>query len=229
MAETLSKLIKDVQIEASSGPVSDDFRIPDRLVEEWINQVRAELIYQSLEKRKDINEVWVQTINCLELEPVDEAECCDIEIGCTILKSIRRLPNTIECKSSNMIIGVTGLDNTPITETNRFKRRYKRFNRYTGRNKGWFLKDNYLYVINDKILQFVNVHGIFDDPRELATFKNCSGQSCFSFDSNYPISSKMARTIVDIIIQTKVKQLMSFPQDLTNDSENKGPNVIPDI
>lgn len=228
MALTLSKLIKDVQIEASSGPVSDDFRISDRLVENWITQVRADLISQSIEKRKDLNEVWIQTINCLELGAVDEAECCDIEIGCTLLKSIKRLPNTIESKSSNLIVGVTGLDNTPITETNRFKRRYKRYNRYTGSNKGWFLKDNYLYIINDKILQFINVHGIFDDPRELASFKNCAGEACFNFDSNYPVSAKMARTIVDIIIQTKVKQLMTFPQDLTNDSENKGNNVIPD-
>jgi len=226
MATTLAKLIKDVQLIAASGPVPDDFRMSDRLVENWITQIRSTLIAQGLEKRKDISDVWIQTIGCLELETVDEAECCDIEIGCTLLKSVRQIPTTIETKDSNLIIGVTGLDNTHITQTNRFKRRYKKYSRYTGSNKGWYLKDNYIYVINDNILKYVNVHGIFDDPRELASFKNCSGETCFSFDSNYPVSTKMADSIVNIIIQTKVKPFMTFPQDLSNDSENKGINVI---
>lgn len=226
MAVTLNKLIRDVQIEASSGPVSDDFRISDRLVENWITQVRADLISQALEKRKDISDTWIQEIHELELEAVDLAESCDIEFGCNILRSVRQLPNTIETKDSNLIIGVTGLDNTPITQTNNFKRRYKKYSRYTGQNKGWFLKDNYLYIMNDQLLKYVNVFGIFDDPRELASFNTCDDIPCFSWDSNYPVSAKMAKSIVDIIIQTKVKALMTFPQDLSNDSMNKDNNVV---
>lgn len=226
MAVTLAKLVKDVQLIASSGPVPDDFRISDRLVENWITQVRAVLISQAVEKRQDIKDVWIQTIGCLELETIDEAECCDIETGCALLRSVRQLPVTVETKDTNLIIGVTGLDNAPITQTNRFKRRYKRYNRYTGANKGWYLKDNYLYVINDSILKYVNVHGIFDDPRELMSFRNCSDEACFTPDSSYPVSAKMADSIVNIIIQTKVKPFMAFPQDIANDGLNRDNNVV---
>lgn len=217
---TLSKLIKDIQRIAASGPIPDDFRIPDRQVELWITELRSKLISQQISKNKDISDIWIQRIGCLELEQVDKAECCDIETECLILRSVRRLPQTIESSDANFIVAVTGLDGTHITPTTRYRQRYKRYSRYTGRNKGWFIKDNYLYVINDDLLQYVNVDGIFDDPRELAEFKTCTGEFCFTYDSSYPISAKMAGEITDIIVATKVRALLSIPQDTTNDSSN---------
>lgn len=221
MAITLAKQVKDIQRIAASGPISDDFRLSDRQVEFWIAEVRSKLISQSISKNKDINDIWIQTINCLELEQIDKSECCDIDTGCLILRSIQQLPNTVEGVDSNLILSVTGLDNTHITPTTRFRQRYKKYSRFTGNNKGWYIKDRYLYIINDDLLTRVNVHGIFEDPRDLALFHNCDGDSCFSMDSDYPVSMKMATDITDIIIATKVRPMFSVPQDTTNDSANQ--------
>lgn len=220
MAITLGKLVKDIQRIASSGPVPDDTRIPDRQVELWIAEVRSKLISQAIQKNKDINDTWIQTINCLELEQIDKSECCDIQTECLILRSVEKLPSTVEGIDSNLILSVTGLDGTHITQTNRWRQRYKKYSRFTWKNKGWYLKDNYIYIINDDLLTYVNVHGIFEDPRDLASFHSCTGDPCFSLDSDYPVSYKMATDITDIIVQTKIRPLLSIPQDTTNDSAN---------
>lgn len=221
MATTLAKLTRDIQRIAANGPISDDFRISDRQVEFWIAELRAKLISQTISKNKDINDVWIQRIKCLELEQVDKAECCDIQTDCLILRSIRQIPNTIESNDANFIISVMGLDGSHITPTTRFRQRYKRYSRFTGNNKGWFLKDRYIYVINDDLLTYVNVDGIFDDPRDLIEFSSCEGIPCFSYESDYPVSLKMATDITDIILQTKIRPMFSVPQDTTNDSANQ--------
>lgn len=223
MAITLNKIISDIRNIASSGPTPDDFRITDRQIEIWVHETRSTLISQAIDKLKSINDTWIQTIRCLELEQVDKAECCDIETGCYILRSVQRLPVTVEGKDENLILAVTGLDDTTITPSNRFKYSYKKYSRYTGKNKGWFLKDNYLYVMNDTLLERVHVVGIYENPAEVGAFKDCSGDPCWTIDSPYPVSYKMSRDIVNIIKEERLKAFMAFPQDLKNDSTNEAP------
>lgn len=218
---TLNKIISDIRNIASSGPTPDDFRITDRQIELWVHEYRSTFISQSIDKLKSISDTWIQTLKCVELQQVDKAECCDIDIDCFVLKSVQQLPDTIENKDSNLILSVTGLDDTTITPTNRFKYSYKKYSRYTGKNKGWFLKDNYLYIMNDTLLERVNVIGIFEDPSEVGKFKNCSGEPCWTIDSQYPVSMKMAKDITNTVVVEKVRPFMIFPQDSKNDSANE--------
>lgn len=221
---TLNEIVYDILNIASSGIASDDFRINKRQIEYWIHEVRSMLISQAIQKKQDTSDVWMQTIKATELTLVDVAECADLIADCKILKTINKIPNTIEVDGINSILSVTGVDGEPISKLNYFKSKYKKYSKYTSDSRGWFLRNNYIYVIQDKELKYININGIFEDPSALESFK-CDNDPSWTADSDYPVSLKMASTITDIIIQTKIMALLRLPTDKTNDSSDEAPAI----
>jgi hypothetical protein len=218
MAITANHLIYDIVEIASSGGNPNEFKITNEQVLYWIEQVRSQLISQSLAKKDDINDSWIQYIPCVELEQVDSSECCAADSGCYVLRSKKKLPSTIDTWKDNWIVSVSTMDGTLISKSNPLKSRYQRHNKYTGKTKTWYVKDDYLYIINEDFLELVEVAGLFETPSDLKRFTDCSGDLCFTEDSPYPISLTLATQVTDIIIKTKVAPFMQFDMDNNNDS-----------
>lgn len=217
---TLQEITDDVRAIASSGSNADNFKIPDEQIFYWITQARAALIGQSLAKRDDLNDTWLQQINCMALELADESECCLAPSGCYVLKTVKQLPATIDTWRANWIVGVTTALGDQVPKSNQFANRYQKYNKYTGNKRWFYLKNNYIYIINDVMLDYINVQALFEDPLELANFTSCDGAACFDPSSAYPISANMSAQIVDIIIKTRVTPFLSFPEDRQNDGNN---------
>jgi hypothetical protein len=220
MAISLREITDDIRAIASSGSNPDNFKIPDEQIFYWINQTRAMLINQSLLKKDDLNDTWLQQINCMALEPADESECCLAPSGCYVLKTVRKIPSTIDTWKPNWIVSVTTAFGDQIPKSNQFSNRYQKYNKYTGNKKYYYLKNDYIYVVNNEDLSIINVQALFEDPMELANFPTCEGGVCFSTDSPYPASANMSSQITDIIIKTKVMPFMQFPSDNINDGNN---------
>lgn len=220
MALTVNKLVSDIRNIASSGSNPIEFRIEDSQVLFWCNEVRAMLISQAIQKRSDISDIWVQLISCLELEQVDKSECCEIQTNCTILRTKREIPSTIETSDINLILRVETPAGDIISKSNPFEANYSKYSKYTKEKPRWFIKNNRIYIINEDMLEYINVYGIFEDPSELKSFVSCSGDTCFDWNSNYPCSLKMANDITNIVLKTKVYPYLQLPADNTNDANN---------
>lgn len=224
---TVKQLIKDIANIASSGSNPIEFKIEDSQILFWCNEVRSMLISQAIQKKQDISDVWVQRIKCLELQPVDKSDCCGIVTRCYILKSTQRLPNTIETNGDNSILRVETIMGKVIPKTNYLEAKYTSYGKYTKEEARWFVRDGYLYVINEDELKYVNVDLLAENPADLAEFNDCSGVVCFSQDSTYPCSLKMANDITNIVLKTKVYPFLQLPADNTNDAANvtQAPNT----
>ncbi len=220
---TANHLIHDVLEIASSGGVPSEFKISDEQILYWIEQTRAILIGQSLNKRDDINDSWIQYIDCLELEQVDSSQCCDAPSDCKILKSVLPLPSTIDTWKDNWILSVEGMDGTSISKSNHFKQKYQKYNKYTSNSSSWKIENNYLYIINDLFLDKVRVGLLAEFPSDLGQFISCSNTPCWTLDSPYPISISMASVITDQIVRTKVQPFMTFFSDNSNDANGDTP------
>jgi hypothetical protein len=202
-------LIYDILEIASSGGNPNEFKISNEQILYWIEQTRAILIGQSLNKRDDINDTWVQYINCLEMEPVDASLCCLAPSDCKVTRSVQKLPSTIDTWRDNWIISVSGMDGNSIPKSNPIKQKYQKYNKYTKNDPSWCVIDDYLYIINDVFLEKLRVGLLAEFPSDLARFVDCTGEACFSLDSNYPISISMASQITDIIVKTKVQPFIN--------------------
>lgn len=220
MIITQAVLADDIRGIASSGSNPNEFRIPDEQIYWWIDEIRAVLISQSLAKKDDLNDTWLQTISCMELEQADESECCLVDTDCYVLKTVEKIPTTIDTWKNNWIVSVTTASGEPISKSNRFANRYQKYSKYTGSARYYYLKNDYLYIVNDQLLEYVNVTGLFQSPSDLAAYVTCEDEECFTQDSPYPISANMANQVVDIIVKTKVIPFMQFPSDNENNANN---------
>lgn len=214
---TLNQIISDIRNISSSGSNPVEFKIEEKQVEFWINEIRAMLISQSFSRRQDINDTWVQLISCLELEQVDASECCNVQTGCYVLRTVREVPDTVDTYLDNMILKVTKPDGTIIPKSNQFRATYSSYNKFTGNKASWYVKNNKIYITAEDLLETINVWGIFDNPSELSTFVSCNGNTCFDYDSEYPCSLKMASDITNIVLKTKVFPFLQLPADNRND------------
>jgi hypothetical protein len=215
---TLRTGVADVRNIADSGKNNYSFRISDEQIAFWFHEVRSMLISQAVSKRQDISDVWVQEISCAELELVDASDCCFITTDCYILKTKLQIPVTVETSSDNFIIRVTTPTGNIISKSNPFEVKYNKYNKYTGTKHQWYLRDNYLYITSDLLLEYVNIFAIFENPEDLTGLSSCGTSACFSWDSKYPVSLKMANDITNIIMQTKVMPFLQMPHDTSNDA-----------
>lgn len=220
MSVTKNQMIFDIKNIASSGTLPVPFKIEEEQISFWIDEVRSMLISQAIQKKSDISDVWLQTINCFEMEKVDISECCKLDFECYGVRSVKKLPADIETDDANTILAVTAVDGTSFTKSNLFRYKYKKYSKFTSKQKGWFIKDDYLYLINDLTTKYVTVRGLFEEPEELTNYVNCDGVSCYTRDSVYPVGLKMAGQITDIVVKTKVAPFMQFPNDRSNDAQN---------
>ena len=215
---TLRKIVADCRNIADSGENNYSFRISDEQFAFWVHEIRSMLISQAIGKRQDISDVWTQSLPCLELELVDGTDCCLVTTDCYVLKTKVRIPVTVETGRDNLILRVTNPMGDIISKSNSFEVKYNKYNKYTAKKANWFLQDNYLYITNEKLLEYVNIFAIFENPEELTGYTNCGGSSCFNWDSAYPCSLKMSNDITNIVMQTKVIPFLQMPHDTSNDA-----------
>lgn len=220
---TAAKLIFDILEIASSGSTPNEQAISKELALYWIEQARAILIAQKLNKRDDIHDSWISHINCLEMEQVDASLCCLAPSDCKVLKSVLQLPSTIDTYKDNLILSVRTMDGSSISKSNPIKQKYQQYNKYTKNDPSWVVIDNYLYIINNPYLEMVGIDLIVEYPSDLKRFVECDGESCWSINSTYPVTLSLASEITNIVINTKVKAFMNSPNDNSNNANNLTP------
>lgn len=220
MAFTSNKLVSDVRNIATSGSNPIEFKIEDAQILFWCLQIRAMLISQSIQKTGDILEIWLQTLSCLELVQVDKSECCEIDTGCMILRTVEQIPEIIETVGDVAMVKVTTPKGDIIPSTNHLEDSYSKYTKYTSNKRRYFHKNGYIYITNEDFLSHINITAVFEDPTELLDFVGCDGDTCFNWDSPFPCSLKMANDITNIVLKTKVYPFLQLSPDNTNDANN---------
>lgn len=177
------------------------------LIEEYVIEVRANLIKNDLNKNYSVDAFIIQDLGCLELEEADKG-CCEYPTGCTILRTKKEIPSTIELHHKMMITRVGPVDITAkpyqIIEFARVP--FVGLNKFTKNLVKAFIKDRRIYlVISKDNLQFaglgvINVQIVAEDPREAASFLTCTGSPCYTDDSFFPVKSWMIPTIIDLVV-----------------------------
>ena len=227
MAKTLNELVYDIKNPANGGFQSDDVAVSDRQVAYWVNDTRDMLIGQLFSAKKAIPDTIIQHLECVEMDCLDPAECCDISSCARVLRSTQKLPRTIQRNDRNTILSVSSVDKTVgFTETTYFRQRTNAHNRYTGKKPRWFIKNDYLYITNEKVLDNVSVSGIFEDPTEGIMFNDCEGTPCFTWDSDYPVTTRMARLITTLVLKERLGITAQTPNDENNDARSQGTTQV---
>lgn len=223
---TFSQLIFDTLELLKGYKIPDDVDITEPLVMFHLNTQRALWIRNEYNKPgRSIDPEVEQDLGCLELEEVDSADCCNIETECYALRTKKKIPSLIELHDKTGItrVGLPDKLSLPFTYTSYNKVIYSLHNKYAKNQVYAFLLNGYMYIITNnlqyKLIDYINVRGIFENPMDLAEFK-CGENSCFSLEDNYPIKSWM----IPYIRAEVVKALsggLAIPKDSSNDANDK--------
>ena len=228
-------LIRDVISRVKSlynrGAASDDSRLSNRHVYSKIRSVRSLLIKRQQDKRTALSPWNIQVIECLQLEIVDPATCDCVEIpGCKLLRSKCEIPRAIQTKIGTGIENVSSLDGTTIfSPTTWAKKKYKSGNKYTSKQSDYFIRDNYLYITHNTVLQRVSISGVFENPYEVDRFNNdgncaCEGDlvdACANpMDSTLALDEYLIEPLMELCVKELIQIFAQMPEDNENNAKS---------
>lgn len=193
-----------------------------------INGQRSLWLRNEYNKNRSIDPYILQDLNCLELELVNPIDCCiDVPGQCKVLRTKKKIPNTIEFFYTKGIVTVGSAD---IMKPRMLLIDYSRVpyvghGRTTQRSVYAFLYGQYIYVISRdpsvNLMKYITVRGIFEDPTTLGEFSNCqTGGTCWTPDEPYPINQWMWEYMKPYIIQ-QLMQKSANQNDDANDEDDQ--------
>lgn len=199
---TLNKIVDDILNDMSGGMPDDNYSREQIMfkVFRW-----RELLIRRDSEKNGVDRIHQQTIKCLPLELTDETICCTGTSGCKVVRSSSPIPRLIGLKKDSFI--VTSTDDGSVYPAIRYTEAKRvgdtRFPKLIKR--AYIKPDNYLYIINDKLVRKVNFTGLFFDPREAARFNNCDGSACYTNDDPFPLRGDLINVIYsEIMKETKL-------------------------
>ena len=242
---TLKELIYSVWNSVRSRiNISDT--ITEELIQFHILNVRAQLIKQDSNKGYTADPYIIQDLGCVELEHADTSECCQISSGCTLLRTKLQIPSTIELHHQQLFTRIgSAVDKTaePFEYLSYEKIPSLKYSKFTKKRIVTFMKDTagYMYFIVPtdklKILKWVNIQGVFEDPTKISVFKKCPTKKechdcsdnidyCYTEDTPFPIKAWMIPTIVKMVTDMFIREQSKVPYDPNSDGDLNGQTQI---
>jgi hypothetical protein len=196
----------------SSGVEDKSERLMPRHIYNKMLSVRSKLIFQKINKKQFISNWSYDYLPCVALEEVSQSNCpCLIPKGCSILRSVEKLPKPVNSISGYMIQSVTSVDGSIIFgEATQTSKNWKKFDKYTSNKPDYFIQDEYLYITVTRKLKAVTVTGIFNDPIEAAQYPSfCDGigeqDSCS--DNPLAVEFSIDEDLIDTLVQMTLEEL----------------------
>lgn len=220
MGIDLNKLVTDLQLIIRGSQVSQSEPISKRQIEDWVHQYRALLLKRDIDKGRTINSDYIQEIPDLEVDLVEKSEDNPINSGCYLLKSVDKIPKTLDLHFSN---GITYVGNIlgrqfQIVPYNRLY--FQKYKKYASNLEQAAIRNQYIYITNNKELKYINVRGVFENPLELEEFSD------IDFYSNYPLPQDKIPLLKEMVLQKELNISAQSPSDTKNDSAHGvSPNV----
>ena len=222
MGLTINQLIYNLR-NLYRDAKSDDIKLSDRQIEFIINYLRADLIAQDYNKGRSLSSNVKQDLGKVQLAKIDTSEETSLPSGTFILKSVLKLPKTLEFNNKDAITYVGGIDKmSPMQFSTKAATTWSRHSKYASKNILPFIKEGYLYLHNcTNLLKWINVEGVFENPRDVAKFKQVNGLPVYNPDiDDYPISGKMIRVINQLFLTGELALFLQLTEDIRNDASD---------
>lgn len=210
---SLNSIVQDIILTYRDNQVSESENLSRIQVELWIHQYRALLIKQDLDKGREVNPDYVQTIGPLHISKVS---------NCTSgfnYKSDEEIPNFIDLHFGSGIVAIKDMNGDLIQLGTETKAKYQVSRKYTCKDYIAYIKNNHLYILGPEHLEYVKIEGILEDPTQAG--------ECFDRDNTpYPVPANMIPTIKQMIFERELNIMLTVPSDHTNNSTNDVNNEL---
>lgn len=216
------KILSNLNIDSS-----DDSIVDIREIRYEVHNIRARFIRNDLDKSHTIDSNIIQDLGCIEMESVDRGHCCELKLGCNVMRTKQLIPIPIETHYGDGITRIASIDKLDKPYS------YIEYERAIFAGNGRFNKNTvFAFMLNNRVyltsgnahrwmsgIQRINVRGVFANPEEVEAFKTLNGGDCYNNDMLYPVNSWMADAIINELTQ-KYSIRLGIPVDSTNDAKS---------
>lgn len=210
---SLNMIIDDIMNIYRDSDISESEKLSRIQVELWIHQYRALLLKQDLDKGRDINPEYVQTVGPLHISKVSNC------VGNYNYKSDEQLPKFIDLHFGSGIVAIKDMNGDLIQVGTETKAKYQVNRKYTCNDYIAYIKNKHLYILGSEHLEYVKIEGILEDPTQAG--------ECFDRDyTAYPIPVNMIPVIKQMIFDRELNIMSRVPNDTTNNSTNDVNNEL---
>lgn len=210
---SLNTIIDDIITIWRDSDISESEKLSRVQVELWIHQYRALLLKQDLDKGREVNQDYVQSIGPLHISKVSNCT------GGFNYKSDKELPKFIDLHFGSGLVAVKDMNGDLIQVGTETKAKYQTSRKYTCNDYIAYIKGKYLYILGPEHLEYVKVEGILEDPTQAG--------DCFDRDNTpYPVPANLIPTIKQMIFERELNIMYKVPSDTTNNSTNDVNNQL---
>lgn len=215
---TLDEIAYNLLNSFRGGRSSNDDNISISQIKFNIRHYRALFIRRDFARNGLVTRHLEQDLRCVQLEKVDLSKCCNITIDCPAWRSIKKLPRTVRFNFEEAITYVGDITGTGRIQLIRpYEVAYIAADKFTGNNMKAYMIEDYLYILNNKGADYVNVRGIFENPEEVSAFTDCNGQPCYTDDMPFPMPMDMVQAITQGMMSGELRLLAGTFTDTTAD------------
>lgn len=210
---TLNQLIDNILLIARNNNIAESEHLSRVQIEKWIIGYRAMLIKQDIDKDRDINDMYLTTIEPIHLDREETVPGYFTYVG------DKELPKLIDFNYRPGVINVRDMFGNIIQIGSRTKAKLQKYRKATCKDYIAWVKNNRIYVDGDSNqLEYISVDVIAEDPTEL--------NACFDPDNEFPIPSAMIPTITQMILERELRFMITMPSDDTNDAHDDTQNRV---
>lgn len=201
--------------------VTQSETISRRQVEEWINEYRALLIKQDMDKGKMPNPDYIQEIPALQLEVIDRSTGADMMSETYFMRTKLTVPKTIDLNFKPGLMYVGTIDGKEIQFVPESRTSFQQYKRFTGSDPLAFLRNRKIHVNNVTPMDSITIRGIFEVPTEVGNFINPNADVVtFGYRDAYPIPANMVPALKEMILSKELGIMSQSPSDNKNDGSN---------
>lgn len=210
---TLNQLVDNILLIARNNNIAESEHLSRIQIEKWIIGYRAMLIKQDIDKGRDINELYLTTIEPIHLDREETVPGYFTYVG------DKELPKLIDFNYRPGVINVRDMFGNIIQIGSRTKAKLQKYRKATCKDYIAWVKNNRIHVDGDSNqLEYISVDVIAEDPTEL--------NACFDPDNEFPIPSAMIPTITQMILERELRFMFTMPSDDTNDAHDDTQNRV---
>jgi hypothetical protein len=222
---TVREALDSIREIREPGIPSDDSFLSWRRLYAQLLRIRAELLFQKINKGQTIADQDYQTLPCIDMEAVPLLECpCVPALGTYILRSKYPIPRFLTSVSGPVVKSVTAIDGeTEYGGTTWEKKSFSAGRKYTSKSPDYYWKNDFLYLTASKTPEIIAIRGLFEDPLEVYNFPSacCSDNinDCISnLDRPFPIDRATFNAVIELVKkeQLEVKQAGNIPDTMNN-------------
>lgn len=210
---TLRSLIDDIMLTVRNNNISESEDLSRRQIEQWIHYYRAFLLKQDINKDRDINPNYVQTLDNVALIEVPYYSVETVgDSKCMLYRTVDDIPKPIDLHFGTGIILVTDLLNSTIQHMPKARRKYNNHRKHTRKDYTWYYQPTKLYIEGCGPLGYIRISGIWEDPTEAGLLP----------DDKYPFPTDMIPALKQMILEKELGIMLKLPSDDKNSASIAG-------